>query len=556
MPYTGIDDPNLPDHVQKLPKKKRKAWVGAFNSSYEKCIADGGDSDKCEGRSFRIANGVVKKMSDLSGILRFELADDVLTEGKPFAGFAVGKFVDMYGRRVVTEDDDLPEYLANTQEQIEMYIAKEMPGLPIDAKLHDKAEAAGWITKVEMGEVEDSEGKVVKAIMFFAQWTKLGVDAIQNKIMANFSPTFNDRDKVILGGSLTNWPATKDENGVPLLNAIQLCQGGYAMGFANLQDESLDERMRRVRDAWYAAYTTDDMGPYIYEVFDDHVIVRDAEDCFRVAYAYSEDDGIEFADRETWVKIKQVWVEAADRELPESSTPDSETHGEADTANDAEPVNNNLEGGTVMENLLLANLSEEDRQALLKQARKEIVDNLPQDADLVERLREQVDLVPFEQITDLATAREKMLEQMQAAMRAEYARMQAQAGSMLNTMLAEIQRDQQIADFAQKVTGGTDETPYGVPVQEDEIVTFLHSLDDQQRAAAINLINRFWEKGRVPFAELGHGGRSHGVIPLPEYYAEKLDAGEMDIRDLADPVLGLGDIGQYDLSKWKKEKEA
>lgn len=53
MPYSGADDPNLPDNVKNLPEEKRKQWVHVFMSVLKK----GGS----ESSAFAQANGVVKK---------------------------------------------------------------------------------------------------------------------------------------------------------------------------------------------------------------------------------------------------------------------------------------------------------------------------------------------------------------------------------------------------------------------------------------------------------------------------------------------------------------
>jgi len=262
-------------------------------------------------------------MTDLYNTIYFELADDVLTTGKPFAGFAVGKFVDMWGRKVETKDKDIPKYIENTIERIESLKTKGHAGLPIDTRLHDHAEAAGWITSAEIGEVLDSKGSVVKAIMFAVEWTKIGVELIKDKIMANFSATFDTKNFVISGGSLTNWPATKDSYGVPLLDAIELCTGGRGVGFANMQDESLDQQAQKVRDAWYVEYGFDDFSPYVREVFDSYVIIRNEESYFKVEYSEKKKE-IVFVEEDDWKPVKQTWVDAAisnkNGELPEQET--------------------------------------------------------------------------------------------------------------------------------------------------------------------------------------------------------------------------------------------
>lgn len=148
-----------------------------------------------------------------------------LTVGKPFPGFAAGSFVDMMGREVELKASDLQDFIVNTLAKIKEFQTRNMPGLPIDARKHDKGDAAGWITGAELGEVTDSKGTAVPVIRILAEWTKLGAELIRDKIQTNFSPTVDLEGKAIVGGSLTNWPASVDDNGVPLFTAVELSQG-------------------------------------------------------------------------------------------------------------------------------------------------------------------------------------------------------------------------------------------------------------------------------------------------------------------------------------------
>lgn len=59
MPYSGISDRDLPDHVKKLSKAKRKRWVATFNRVYR-------DSGGNEGKAMRIANAAVKEGANMS----------------------------------------------------------------------------------------------------------------------------------------------------------------------------------------------------------------------------------------------------------------------------------------------------------------------------------------------------------------------------------------------------------------------------------------------------------------------------------------------------------
>lgn len=68
MPYSGPDDPNLPDHVKEEDEETRREWVGVFEGVYADCRED--DGDDCEGMAMRMANDAIKA------------ADTENTEGK------------------------------------------------------------------------------------------------------------------------------------------------------------------------------------------------------------------------------------------------------------------------------------------------------------------------------------------------------------------------------------------------------------------------------------------------------------------------------------------
>lgn len=157
-----------------------------------------------------------------SGFYFIELAE--LVKGQPFAGMVAGSFVDMNGRDVELAAADIAEFAANTNALIAGYKERGMPGLPIDARRHDKGDAAGWIVLAEAGELPNG----TPAVRITAEWTALGVELISGRIMTNFSPTIDLGGKAIRGGSLTNWPASLDERGVPLFAAVELAQGIHA----------------------------------------------------------------------------------------------------------------------------------------------------------------------------------------------------------------------------------------------------------------------------------------------------------------------------------------
>ena len=81
MPYSGANDPDLPDNVKDLPESDREQWVAIWNETYESCVDD--DGSDCEGKAFAAANGVVmesNKMPDTKSKLRnafHKLADEI-----------------------------------------------------------------------------------------------------------------------------------------------------------------------------------------------------------------------------------------------------------------------------------------------------------------------------------------------------------------------------------------------------------------------------------------------------------------------------------------------
>lgn len=152
--------------------------------------------------------------------LAFEIPITV-SSGKPFDGMAFGTFVDMFGREAVLDVDDAEVYIANTTANIEATRGESgaVAGLPIDAVGHNHGEAAGWIVAVELG--ENDAGKVIR---FTPRWTELGLEVLSTGKLRFFSPEVDIENKVIVGGSLTNWPATRTAEGRILLRPVELSQ--------------------------------------------------------------------------------------------------------------------------------------------------------------------------------------------------------------------------------------------------------------------------------------------------------------------------------------------
>ncbi len=139
---------------------------------------------------------------------------------KPIDGLSVGKFTSMWGDVVEFRPEDLEAYATNTKRVINSTKTEsgEIVGLPIDMDMHDHRGGAGWITDV----LVDMERKILR---FAVNWTEEGKDVIAKNIRRFFSPSVDLENEVVLGGSLTNWPATREQkSGRILLRPIELSQ--------------------------------------------------------------------------------------------------------------------------------------------------------------------------------------------------------------------------------------------------------------------------------------------------------------------------------------------
>ncbi len=459
----------------------------------------------------------------IKNFLLAELQEDALTEGQAFDGFVDGDFVDMHGRRIIVEADELEDYVENTAAAIEATRQEsgDIWGLPIDTFDHDKQSAAGWIIGVSL-----SDG----IVRFIPRWTKLGKELIEDGIRKFFSATFNTDSQVILGGTLTNWPATRDEDGKHLLRPIELSESaGTTQGIRNkfwtydLADEiSIEEKIDQIRFAFSEQFPNHDNRPFMWvqESFDDFVIVEEGADHFRVGY--SEDDGaFVFDTTEEWVRVNSKWVDAAKAAARKIllSGPIGRVSAALGRSARKKKKSEDSKMGNKIE---LDDLSTEERNELALGLFAELAGSDHESADLGERFSTLVD---------------------------------QRAKSQVEKQTAIADREKGIAEFSSEITGGTDEFPVGVPLTEDEILAFLSMLTDEAALAeAKRIFGKIQSEGLVAFTENGHGRRVEGNQELPDEYAKKLDSGALKIEDLSDPVLDLGDLSAYDLSKWKDQK--
>lgn len=150
-----------------------------------------------------------------------------------------------------------------------------------------------------------------------------------------------------------------------------------------------------------------------------------------------------------------------------------------------------------------------------------------------EALREQIRTELEAELRDRQQTEVELREQLRAELREQ--------------VEAEMARRQRLVAFAEEVTTGD----VALTASADDVVTFLEALPAEQVKVAMSLL-------RAKTVELGERGSSArgraeetALQPLPDEYAIKLRAGELVLSDLADPILGLGDLDQYDLSEFK-----
>jgi hypothetical protein len=83
----------------------------------------------------------------------------------------------------------------------------------------------------------------------------------------------------------------------------------------------------------------------------------------------------------------------------------------------------------------------------------------------------------------------------------------------------------------------------GNPVDVWKLNTLLLSMTPENARFFQDAFERMWKEGLTRI----------GDKELPESVAEALDKGEIGIGDLANPILELGDLRQYDLKRWSRQ---
>ena len=411
---------------------------------------------------------------------------------KPFDGVAPGEFVDMWGREVDIEAKDFPKYLENTIDAIAHSVTEggEVVGLPIDAVGHLDDEAAGWIVDAQLSEVEKPGGKKMQVIQFFANWTDKGRELIESGKRRMFSPTLNTKKKIVLGGSLTNWPATRDDMGKVLLRPISLSENGTPI--------DLEREANHIEGTeLYAANL---------------VAVKEKEEG-----AYEETENV---------------ADTTENVQKESNL----TNKEKGETNMTEEVK------TYTQEELDALVAE---QAEVKAA--ELIASMGVPTGKGDKPEGEFDLL---KMFNLEHLEDETVARMQEVFAAEYVRLQKVAEEAYIRKLALITRQRDLTELSTELTSGTEEAPRGLPIQADQLSEAMLRLPEDQVPFWKDLLVNLQKQGLTEFKELGHGKETEAKEELPEYYAEKLRSGELKVADLSDPIMGM-DSSKYDLSEYK-----
>jgi len=437
-----------------------------------------------------------------TNLFMIDLAGVDLTEGQPFDGMAFGEFIDMMGREVELSIDDADTFVTNTQAAIDATKTEggELVGLPIDAGNHDKGDAAGWIVAVEL---------VDKIIRFTPKWTKIGIELIGEGLRRFFSPTVNNRDKVVLGGALVNWPATTDATGKVLLRPIELSQ--ELQSFQHFDD---------------GAPPTKEM--------------TGGEHDFEMVVG----NGVTYAQVGTQEPLPFSVTTTSD------STTGYINVSAFDNVNSGgnEPPDNDV-GDIEEEDIMTIELTQEALDELVDTRVREALENHEPDGDTVD-LNQLAELMGI----NIDSAADGQINHYKEL--AELA--QQQAEMKFKNQLAELQRSNRYAELAQRVTGGSPDVPRGVPVDPDTLKSELMKLNPEQAEFWGGLLSTITKAGLTEFTELGHGKQVKQLYPVPEHAERILETAvkgnpNLDFEAWFE-AAGLDSPSNYDLSKYREVK--
>ena len=159
-------------------------------------------------------------------------------------GLAVMSGYDMYGQEFEVKAEDLADYVTNTQRVLNSTKDSKgkIVGLPIDCGNHDHEGGAGFIVALE---ADEQRG----VIIFTVEWSEDGLELVGTNKVRYFSASFDTQNKLILGGSLTNWPGSRKPNGAYLLRPVELSR---SIAGITKENQMTVETVPEVKPSWIA----------------------------------------------------------------------------------------------------------------------------------------------------------------------------------------------------------------------------------------------------------------------------------------------------------------
>jgi len=451
-------DPNM--EIKRDNPARRKAFNDRHNCSSKKDPFAPGFWSCYHWRARAVDSAGGDEHTELA--MYTEFASTALYDGRPFDALASGEWTDMHGRTVTLEAEEFPDIVANTKIAIASATTAsgELVGLPIDQRGHEKQEAAGWIVDVQLA------GDIIQV---YPRWNEEGRRLIEGGIMRGFSATIDLRNKVILGGSLVNWPALVRHDGTRALRPVELSQ-----------ETTMDEAQ----------------APEV-----------------KVDEVHEEHDQA-----------------AGDIELSADNTKKGANH--MDITRD--------ELSSMVAGLVKQTLEGEIANVIQEYSAPVTQNGTGEEAEGEDILS----------VLNLEGYKGNVIDAVKQRFLDQYEQMYKEGERQALRMVARVRREADVADFAGRMVGGTDKHPRGIAIEEEQLATWMLSLNETQLEFAKDLLTKIQEQGLVEFKERGHAGQMETKEELPEYYANKLDAGEMTVNDLKHPMLNL-DWKRYDLSAWE-----
>jgi len=179
-------------------------------------------------------------------INQFSFTELAAGEVKKIDCLSAGTFWDMWGREAVFLPEELPIYAQYSNAALESTrdSSGEVVGFPIDQGNHDHGEAAGFMFGFE----HDRERNVITASV---RWNEEGERLIGANLVRYFSPSVDMGQKVIFGGSLTNYPASRDAQHNIKLRPVEMSAGMFTcerdpMGFGEELKLAISEALKPV----------------------------------------------------------------------------------------------------------------------------------------------------------------------------------------------------------------------------------------------------------------------------------------------------------------------